>query len=160
MPLSDLETDIRYMHLALREAALAAEAGEVPVGAVIVRNGQLIGRAHNQVELLKDPTAHAEILALTQAAAACGDWRLTDTTLYVTKEPCPMCAGAIVLGRVARLVFGVTDPLRGGAVSLFPICRSPNLNHQPEIVTGVLEEECRDLLQSFFRSRRQEGRDA
>jgi len=160
MPLSDLETDIRYMHLALREAALAAEAGEVPVGAVIVRNGQLIGRAHNQVELLKDPTAHAEILALTQAAAACGDWRLTDTTLYVTKEPCPMCAGAIVLGRVARLVFGVADPLRGGAVSLFPICRSPNLNHQPEIVTGVLEEECRELLQSFFRIRRQEGRDS
>jgi len=159
MPLSDLETDIRYMRLALQEAAQAGEAGEVPVGAVMVRQGQLIGRAHNQVELLKDPTAHAEILVLTQAAAACGDWRLTDTTLYVTKEPCPMCAGAIVLGRVTRLVFGVSDPLRGGAISLFPICRSPSLNHQPEIVTGVLEDECRDLLQSFFRSRRQEGRD-
>jgi tRNA(adenine34) deaminase len=159
MPLSDPETDTRLMRLALQEAAKAADAGEVPVGAVIVRKGQLIGRAHNQVELLKDPTAHAEILALTQAATACGDWRLTDTTLYVTKEPCPMCAGAIVLGRVARLVFGVTDPLRGGAISLFPICRSPNLNHQPEIVTGVLEEECRDLLQSFFRSRRQDARD-
>jgi len=159
MPLSDLESDARYMRMALQEALKAAEAGEVPVGAVIVRDGQLIGRAHNQVELLKDPTAHAEILALTQAAAACGDWRLTDTTLYVTKEPCPMCAGAIVLGRVARLVFGITDPLRGGAVSLFPICRSPQLNHQPEIVTGVLEEECRDLLQSFFRNRRQEARE-
>jgi len=143
------------MRLALQEARRAAEAGEVPVGAVIVREGHLIGRAHNQVELLKDPTAHAEILALTQAAAALGDWRLTETTLYVTKEPCPMCAGAIVLGRVARLVFGVADPLRGGAVSLFPICRSPNLNHQPEITPGVLEAECRELLQAFFRERRQ-----
>ena len=158
MPVSDQETDNRFMRLAIQEARKAADAGEVPVGAIIVRNGQLIGRAHNQVELLKDPTAHAEIIALTQAAAACGDWRLTETTLYVTKEPCPMCAGAIVLGRVARLVFGVADPLRGGAVSLFPICRSPQLNHQPEIVTGVLEEECRALLQSFFRDRRQEAR--
>lgn len=149
------ETDARYMRLALQEAAQAAQAGEVPVGAVIVRNGQLIGRAHNQVELLKDPTAHAEILALTQAAAACGDWRLTETTLYVTKEPCPMCAGAIVLGRVARLVFGVADPLRGGAVSLFQICRSPQLNHQPEIVQGVLEADCLAIIQSFFRERRQ-----
>jgi len=154
-PPPDPETDARYMRLALQEARRAAEAGEVPVGAVIVREGHLIGRAHNQVELLKDPTAHAEILALTQAAAALGDWRLTETTLYVTKEPCPMCAGAIVLGRVARLVFGVADPLRGGAVSLFPICRSPNLNHQPEITPGVLEAECRELLQAFFRERRQ-----
>jgi tRNA(adenine34) deaminase len=158
MPTSDLETDTRYMRMAIQEAGQAAEAGEVPVGAIMVRNGQLIGRAHNQVELLKDPTAHAEILALTQAAAACGDWRLTETTLYVTKEPCPMCAGAIVLGRVARLVYGVADPLRGGALSLFPICRSPALNHQPEILTGVLEDECRDLLQTFFRNRRQEAR--
>lgn len=144
-----------YMQLALREAQLSADAGEVPVGAIIVREGTVIGRAHNQTELLKDPTAHAEMIAITQAASAVGDWRLTDTTLYVTKEPCPMCAGAIVLARIPIVVFGAPDPQRGGAVSVFNILNHPQLNHRPEIVQGVLEEPCRAMLQAFFKERRQ-----
>jgi tRNA(adenine34) deaminase len=146
----------RFMRIALQEAAAAADAGEVPVGAVIARAGTLIARAHNQVELLKDPTAHAEMIAITQAAGAVGDWRLTDCTLYVTKEPCPMCAGAIVLGRIAEVVFGVADPLHGGAVSAFNILAHPQLNHRPRLTPGVLEAECRELLQEFFRRRRSE----
>ena len=106
---------LRFMSLALREAEIAATEGEVPCGCVIVREGAIVGRAHNQVEQLRDPTAHAEILAITQAAAAVGDWRLTDCTLYVTKEPCPMCAGAIVLARIPELVFALPDPKRGGS---------------------------------------------
>ncbi|HOW98015.1 MAG TPA: tRNA adenosine(34) deaminase TadA [Kiritimatiellia bacterium] len=144
----------RFMRLALRQARAAADLEEVPVGAVIVREGQLIAQAHNQVELLKDPTAHAEILAITQAAAALQDWRLAGTILYVTKEPCPMCAGAIVLARIPRVVWGVADPARGGAVSLFPIFQNPRLNHRVEFEGGVLEEECRGLLQDFFRKHR------
>ncbi len=143
-----------YMQLALREAQLSADAGEVPVGAVIVRNGAIIAKAHNQTELLKDPTAHAEMIAITQAAAAVGDWRLTETTLYVTKEPCPMCAGAIVLARIPLVVFGVADPKRGGAVSVFNILNHPQLNHRPEIVQGILEVPCRHLLQEFFKAKR------
>jgi tRNA(adenine34) deaminase len=142
------------MRLALREALVSAEAGEVPVGAVIVHEGRIVGKAHNQVEILKDPTAHAEMIAITQAAAALGDWRLTGTTLYVTKEPCPMCAGAIVLARIARVVFGVPDPQRGGAVSVFTILNHPQLNHRPEVIQGVLADECRAVLQDFFRQRR------
>lgn len=143
-----------YMNLALREAALSAEADEVPVGAIIVRNHVVIGRAHNQTELLKDPTAHAEMIAITQAASAIGDWRLTDTILYVTKEPCPMCAGAIVLARIPVVVFGIADPQRGGAVSVFSILNHPQLNHRPEILQGILQEPCRALLQDFFRNKR------
>ncbi len=143
-----------YMQLALREAQKSAEHDEVPVGAIIVRAGQVIGRAHNQTELLKDPTAHAEMIAITQAASAIGDWRLTETTLYVTKEPCPMCAGAIILARIPTVVFGVTDPLRGGAVSVFSILNHPNLNHRPTIIPGILEAECRDMLQAFFKAKR------
>ena len=146
----------RFMRMALRQALAAADLEEVPVGAVIVRDGQLIAQAHNQVELLKDPTAHAEILAITQAAAALQEWRLTDTSLYVTKEPCPMCAGAIVLARIPRVVWGVADPARGGAVSLFPIFQNPRLNHRVEFEGGLLEEECRGLLQDFFRRRRRD----
>ena len=142
------------MRMALREAHRAAEAGEVPVGAVIVQGTRLLGRAHNQVEMLKDPTAHAEILAITQAASALGDWRLEHTVLYVTKEPCPMCAGAIVLARIPLVVWGVTDPLRGGAASAFQILQSPSLNHRTEFRAGYLEAECRALLQGFFRERR------
>ena len=138
-----------FMRLALREAEKAAEAGEVPVGAVIVRDGLLIGKAHNQVELLNDPTAHAEIIAITQAAAATGDWRLTGTTLYVTKEPCPMCAGAIVMSRIPAVVFGVKDPLRGGAVSVFNILNHPQLNHRAKVTGGILEEECAQLIKGF-----------
>ena len=149
--------DEHYMRMALREAQAAAEAGESPVGAIIVRENAVIGRAHNSVEMLKDPTAHAEMIAITQAAAAVGDWRLTESTLYVTKEPCAMCAGAIVLARIPRVVFGVADPIRGGAISVFRIADHPKLNHRSEIVTGVMEAECREILQEFFRRRRTEA---
>lgn len=147
--------EVRFMRMALREAAVAEEAGEVPVGAVIVHgDATIIGRAHNSTELLKDPTAHAEILAITQAASALGDWRLEKTTLYVTKEPCPMCAGAIVSARIPRVVWGMTDPQRGGALSRFRILQDEQLNHRAECVTGVLEEECREMIQRFFKARR------
>ena len=142
------------MQMALKQALLAAEAGEVPVGAVIVHEQGVIGRAYNQVELLKDPTAHAEILAITQAAAALGDWRLNGATLYVTKEPCPMCAGAMVLARFDRVVWGMTDPQRGGAASLFNILDNPALNHRVECCRGVMEEECSSVIKTFFKSRR------
>jgi len=155
-----------FMRLALREAAKAAEAGEVPTGCIVVKKPQtldlpfaaikVLARAHNQTEMLKDATAHAEMIALTQASAALGDWRLTDTILYVTKEPCSMCAGAIVLARVPLVVWGLSDPKRGGH-SVFSILNHPGLNHRPEILTGVLEPECREILQTFFRSRREES---
>lgn len=133
------------MRQALQQAALAADAGEVPVGAIVVRAQTVIGRAYNQVELLKDPTAHAEMIAITQAASAIGDWRLTECILYVTKEPCPMCAGAIALARIPKVVFGASDPQSTGSLSA------------DEIVRGVLEEECRLILQNFFRiARRQD----
>ena len=152
----------RYMRMALQQAQQASEEGEVPTGCVIVngdpvtrpRTGPIIGRAHNQVELLKDPTAHAEMIAITQAASAVGDWRLSGAVLYVTKEPCAMCAGAIVLARVATVVYGAADPKRGGAVSVFGILDHPQLNHRCEVMSGVLEEECRTMLQDFFRARR------
>ncbi len=143
------------MRMALQQARQAAEADEVPVGAVIVHGSTLIAKAHNQVELLKDPTAHAEILAITQAASALGDWRLEDTVLYVTKEPCPMCAGAIVQARIPIVVWGLTDPKRGGAVSLFNVFNNPALNHRVHAVPGFLEEEARALIQSFFGALRQ-----
>jgi tRNA(adenine34) deaminase len=143
-----------YMRRALAQAMRAADAGEVPVGAIIVAEHRIIGQAFNQTQLLKDPTAHAEIIAITQAAAALGDWRLLDTTLYVTKEPCPMCAGAIVLARIPRIVWGVSDPQRGGGISQFQILNSPALNHRPEIITGVLDGDCRALLQDFFKGKR------
>ena len=150
--------EVMYMRMALREAERAAEAGEVPCGAIIVKDGEIIGKAHNQTELLKDPTAHAEILAITQAAAALGNWRLTDAVLYVTKEPCPMCAGAIVLARLKKVVWAVDDPKRGGARSKFEILDHADLNHRVEIQTGVLEAECKALLQGFFRERRKENK--
>jgi tRNA(adenine34) deaminase len=154
-PPADPQLDIHYMRQALRQARLAGEAGEVPVGAVIVApGGRLLGQAHNQVELLRDPTAHAEILAITQAAAALGDWRLAGTTLYVTKEPCAMCAGAIVLARIPRVAWGAPDPQRGGAVSVFNILNHPQLNHRPVLAPGILEDECRTLLLDFFKIRR------
>ena len=141
---------------ALRLARMAYEADEVPVGAVIVRDARIIARAYNQVELLKDATAHAEMLAITQAANALGDWRLERCTLFVTKEPCPMCAGAIMLSRVSRLVFGVRDERAGGAGSVFSITSATGLNHALEVQSGVKETEARDLLRSFFRARRSE----
>ncbi len=153
-PSETAASDLLFMHMALREALSAADGGEVPVGAVIVRAGTVLGKAHNQVELLRDPTAHAEILAITQASEATGDWRLTATTLYVTKEPCPMCAGALALARIPRLVYGIADPQRGGAASVFPILNHPGMLHRTEIVAGVLSDECRDVIQTFFRTRR------
>ena len=146
------------MRQALRQAKMAAAAGEVPVGAVIYNGGTLAGQAWNQTRTLKDPTAHAEIIAITQAAAAAGDWRLTDSILYVTKEPCPMCAGAIVLARIPLVVWGMSDPLRGGAVSRFQILQSAELNHRSEVLSGVLEDECAALIKDFFKKRRLENK--
>ena len=153
------------MDLALREARKAYDRGEVPAGCVIVQQpekagglpaaARVLARAHNQTETLHDPTAHAEMIAITQAANALQDWRLNQTVLYVTKEPCPMCAGAIVLARIPCVVFGVPDPRRGGAVSVFQILSSTELNHRAEIVQGVLEEPCREMLTSFFKACRQ-----
>jgi tRNA(adenine34) deaminase len=154
-PIIDLHSDDYFMGEALRQAAKAYEAGEVPVGAVIVCEGRIIARAANQVELLKDATAHAEMLALTQAEEAVGDWRLTGCTLYVTKEPCPMCAGAVVHTRLARVVFGLGDPKGGAAGGALNLLQFPTLNHQCEITSGVRLEECRTLLQSFFAEQRQ-----
>jgi len=143
------------MAAALREAAKAAEAGEVPIGAVIAHGQRIIAKAHNQRESLRDPTAHAEIIALTQAAAFFDNWRLLDTTLYVTLEPCPMCAGAIVLARVKRLVFGADDPKAGACGTLYDIVRDARLNHQVEVTGGLCADECAAVLQQFFQARRQ-----
>jgi tRNA(adenine34) deaminase len=156
-PLIDLHSDHYFMGEALRLAAKAYEAEEVPIGAVVVRAGRIIARAWNQVELLKDATAHAEMLALTQAEQAVGDWRLTDCTLYVTKEPCPMCAGAIVHVRLARVVFGAFDAKGGAAGSALNLLQFPTLNHRSEITGGVRETECRDMLRSFFQQQRNKG---
>src|SRR6267154_4697117 len=153
-PIIDLQSDQYFMGEALRQAVRAYEAEEVPVGAVVVRGGRIIARAFNQVEMLKDATAHAEMLALTQAEAAVGDWRLNDCTLYVTKEPCPMCAGAIVHVRLARVVFGLSDPKGGGAGSAMNLLQFPTLNHRCAISGGVREPECRALLRSFFAQQR------
>lgn len=143
------------MRMAIRLSEEAAATGEVPVGAVIVKDGRMLGRAYNQVEMLKDPTAHAEILAITQAAAAVEDWRLKGCTLFVTKEPCFMCAGALVLARIDRVVWGMTDPKRGGAISIFNTLQEPRLNHRVDWTAGFLEEECKAVMQNFFRERRE-----
>src|SRR5262245_38684647 len=140
---------------ALRQATRAYEAEEVPVGAVVVREGRIIARAYNQVELLKDATAHAEMLAITQAEEAMGDWRLSDCTLYVTKEPCPMCAGAVVHVRLARVVYGAADPKAGAAGTAINLLQFPTLNHRCAITPGIREPECRAMLQTFFLERRQ-----
>jgi tRNA(adenine34) deaminase len=148
------DQDERFMRAALREAAAAEEAGDVPIGAVIVKDGQLIGKAHNQRELLQDPTAHAEMIALTQAAEKVGSWRLEGCTIYVTLEPCPMCAGALVMGRVVRLVYGCDDPKAGACGTLYDIVRDARLNHRLEVRKGVLAEECSSILTTFFRKKR------
>lgn len=162
-----------YMGLALREAQAAAEAGEVPAGCIIValptdadvgslydtHAARIVARAHNQTESLKDPTAHAEMIAITQAASALGDWRLTRCILYVTKEPCPMCAGGIVLARIPLVVWGFSDALRGG-ISQFGILTSTTLNHRPALLSGILEAPCKTQFQSFFKSRRAENAQA
>ena len=149
--------DEDYMAMALREAEEAAADGEVPTGCVIVdAEERILGRAHNMTEGLNDATAHAEMLALSAAFAAKGNWRLAGTRLYVTKEPCPMCAGAIILARVAKVIWGVSDPKRGGGTT-FGIFGHPGINHHPEVVTGVLEDESKAVLQDFFRARRAES---
>ena len=148
------------MHEALRLAIKAAAADEVPVGAVIVRAGKIIARAYNQVELLKDATAHAEMLALTQAEAAVGDWRLTDCDLYVTKEPCAMCAGALVHTRIKRVIFGCADPAAGAAGSVINLLQMPTWNHRCDIASGVLASECAAILRGFFRERRDADNEA
>jgi tRNA(adenine34) deaminase len=150
----ELRGDEYFMREALRLANKAFAAEEVPVGAVIVRTGKIIARAHNQVELLKDATAHAEMLALTQAEEAVGDWRLTDCDLYVTKEPCAMCAGALVHTRIRRVIFGCADPVAGAAGSVVNLLQLPTLNHRCDIAFGVLENECAGILRDFFRERR------
>jgi len=150
IPIIDLESDHYFMGEALRQARRAYEAEEVPVGAIIVREGSIIARAYNQVELLRDATAHAEMLAITQAEEVVADRRLNDCTLYITKEPCPMCAGAIVLARLGRVVFGASDPKAGAAGGVMNLLQYPTFNHRSEITGGVREAECRSLLQSFF----------
>ena len=146
--------DEYFMRLALREAERALEHDDVPIGAVIVRDGEVIAAACNERELRGDPTAHAEVLALREASARVGTWRLLDTALYVTLEPCAMCAGAIVLARVPRVVYGCTDPKAGAAGSVLDVLAEPRLNHRPEVTGGVLARECATLLTDFFAARR------
>jgi tRNA(adenine34) deaminase len=143
-----------FMRLAIREAERALEHDDVPIGAVVVREGEVIGAGHNERELRQDPTAHAEMLALREAATAVGSWRVLDSVMYVTLEPCAMCAGAIVLGRVPRVVYGTTDPKAGAAGSVLDVLAEPSLNHRPEVAAGLLAAECADLLTDFFGSRR------
>ncbi len=150
--------DERQMQAALREAVAASDSGDVPVGAVVVRDGRIIGRGHNQRERLNDPTAHAEMIVLTAAAASVGSWRLEGCTLYVTLEPCAMCAGAIVLARLERLVFGATDPKAGACVSLYTIPTDERLNHRVSVTGGVLENECAAVLRDFFARQRAMGK--
>ena len=146
------------MRIALQEAEVAAEEGEVPVGAVIVHQGRLVASAHNQREQLRDPTAHAEMIALTQAGEAVGGWRLEDCALYVTLEPCPMCAGAIVQARVPLVVFGATDPKAGAVESLYTLLNDSRLNHTARVIGGIQEEACGAILTQFFAERRREGK--
>lgn len=160
IPIIDIASDEHFMREALRQARKAAAQDEVPIGAVIVHQGSIIARAWNQVETLKDATAHAEMLALTQAESAMEDWRLNECDLYVTKEPCPMCAGAIVHCRVRRVIFGCVDPKGGAAGGFWNLLQAPNLNHRAEITPGVLAEESVHILKSFFaeaRARRAAG---
>ena len=154
------QSDDIFMVEALRQAQRAYQRGEVPVGAIVVRAGKVIARAYNQVELLKDATAHAEMLALTMAESIVGDWRLTDCTLYVTKEPCPMCAGALVHCRLERVVFGAPDLKGGAAGGAMNLLQFPSLNHRCEISGGVRQEECVRLLKAFFAERRKEPENA
>jgi tRNA(adenine34) deaminase len=146
--------DDGFMRLALEQAGVALEHGDVPIGAVVVKDGDVLAAASNERELRKDPTAHAEVLALRAASEALGSWRLSGATLYVTLEPCPMCAGAAVLARLDRLVYGPQDSRAGAVYSLYNIVQDPRLNHTMELTTGVLEEDCLALLQGFFQAKR------
>jgi tRNA(adenine34) deaminase len=146
--------DDHFMRLAVREAGRALQHDDVPVGAVLVRAGEVIGAGHNERELRQDPSAHAEMLALQAGARALGSWRLLDTVLYVTLEPCAMCAGAIVLGRIPRVVYGTADPKAGAAGSVLDVLGEPRLNHRPAVEGGLLADECAGLLRAFFAARR------
>jgi len=148
----------RWMSAALDQARTAFNEGEVPVGAVVVQNERIIGEAHNQRETLVDPTAHAEMIAITQAAQTLGSWRLTDCTLYVTLEPCPMCAGAIVQARLPAVIYGTTDPKAGACHTLYRITDDSRLNHRSIVIGGVLREDCRDILREFFAVQRVLGK--
>ena len=146
--------DEYFMRLALREAERAPAHEDVPIGAVVVRDGELLAAAHNERELRQDPTAHAELIALREAAQALGSWRVLDAAVYVTLEPCAMCAGALVLGRVARVVYGASDPKAGACGSVLDVLGEPRLNHRPQVAGGLLADECGDLLSAFFAARR------
>ena len=152
------KNDEDFMRLAIAQAEIAEDNGDVPIGAVIIYESQIIGKAYNQREQLKDPTAHAEIIALTQAAAFLQSWRLDGCTMYVTLEPCPMCAGALVMARVDRLVYGCDDPKAGACKSLYNIVQDERLNHRLEVTSGILEDQCREQLQEFFARRRKENK--
>lgn len=154
-PIIDLTSDHHFMGEALRQAMKAYSREEVPIGAVIVRDGRIIARAFNQVEILKDATAHAEMIALTQAQQVVEDWRLEGCTIFVTKEPCPMCAGALMLSRISRVVFGAPDPKSGGAGGCFNILQHPSLNHNCDISAEVRKDDCVSILKSFFAAKRQ-----
>ncbi len=152
-----LSKDEQYMRMAIDQAYIAEENGDVPIGCVIVYEDRVIARAYNQREQLNDPTAHAEIIALTQAAEYIGNWRLNGCTIYVTLEPCPMCAGALVLARLDRLVYGTDDPKTGAVRSLYNLVQDPRLNHRLEVTSGILADDCRAQLQAFFHRRRSEN---
>ncbi len=155
---ADARKHEHYMQLAIEQARQAEAAGDVPVGAVIVRDGQLVAAAHNQREQLGDPTAHAEMIAITQAAEAVGSWRLTGCTLYVTLEPCPMCAGAILQARLPQLIYGAADPKAGAVETLYRLLADPRMNHQTEVLAGLLGSECGKLLSDFFAEQRRLGK--
>jgi len=154
MPEHFFARDEYFMRLALREASLALEHDDVPIGAVVVRDGDLVASAHNEREVRSDPTAHAELVAIREAARVAGDWRLNDSVIYVTLEPCAMCAGAIVLARIARVVYGARDPKAGAAGSVFDVLREERLNHRPQVAGGLLADECGEILSDFFARRR------
>lgn len=153
-----LQPHDRWMRAALDQARMAFEQDEVPVGAVVVRDGRIVGEGYNLRETLGDPTAHAEMIAITQAAESLGSWRLLDCTLYVTLEPCPMCAGAVVQARIPTVIYGTTDPKAGAVHSLYQITSDVRLNHQAVVIGGVLREECRAILQEFFARQRAQGK--
>lgn len=155
MPGDEHAQDLTFMRIALEEAAKASDVGEVPIAALIVQDSRVLARTHNYRELWQDPTAHAEVIAIRAAATALGTWRLTDTTLYVTLEPCAMCIGAIVLARVSRVVFGAWDPKAGACGSVFNLPSEPKLNHRVAVTGGILEQESQALIQKFFKELRE-----
>ena len=157
--ISEPQTDQRYMRMAIDQAMIAEEDGDVPIGCVVVYKNRVIGKGYNQREKLQDPTAHAEMIALTAASEFIGSWRLHDCTMYVTLEPCSMCAGALVLARIDKLVYGCDDPKTGAVKSLYNIVQDDRLNHHIEVSSGVLAEECSKMLSDFFAGRREKKRD-